>query len=876
MIHEFLENGVEVVLKENRFTPAVAIQIWVGVGSMHEQSEERGMAHFLEHMLFKGTEKRAVGEIAATVEACGGDINAYTTFDQTVYHLTLAAEHAHLGVDLLCDAFSSSRLELVEFQREREVILEEIRRSNDGPGSILGRRVFELMFAGSEAGRPIIGSEASVSGFLRDDLEQFYQRWYTPQNVTVVAVGDFDELEMLSQIKATFGCIAKNSTMARQSLRLPERPESCLEWPRVSIKRGDYQQPRLAVVYPAPSLENVDSTALDVAAFALGAGEMSRLNQRLRDDEAVVTNASASVYSPLFGGLFEISALMPLESILSATAAIGREVARLSGVEPVTGDELSRARANLKADRIYQEETVDGQARALGFGLRTAQKLVYDEVYTAMINHMPETAVIGAARRWLRPEDAAVVVLVPNDFELTEAELRTCFRRGVLAGASEGSVAVSTPAAKSLGARAKDTEVIDLSDGVRLIHRRNPNVDLFTLTAATEGGLRAETAANAGLYNAVFSMLGMASESRDYVSLVTEVEGLGASLEGFSGKDSAGIHMQCLTEQTERMLELLREVFLTPAFPEAQWVSTKREIEQGLLAQNDSPSSICIRRFQEQLYGDHPYRHPISGTVDSVRGFTTELLSEAYRSLRDSGPWVFSVAANLPTAKVEALVRSALKGFSPAAKGREFASQQAIGQGRFGNVSLVKAREQVHIAFGFNGLTWGDSDRAALDVLTTVLGGHGGRLFRELRDKQSLAYTVSPLVSYGRHPGIVGAYIACAPEKGQRALASLQSEIYELMEHAPSDAEVERARNYIIGSHEMGLQKSDAQTSTMALMELYGYGYNDFMTYPKTIAKVTAADVLRVARRLFVPERAVSVSVGPEGQSEAVPNAVLC
>ena len=149
MIHEFLENGVEVVLKENRFTPAVAIQIWVGVGSMHEKPEERGMAHFLEHMLFKGTEKRAVGEIAASVEACGGDINAYTTFDQTVYHLTLAAEHAHLGVDLLCDAFSSSRIDVVEFQREREVILEEIRRSNDSPGSILGRRVFELMFAGS-------------------------------------------------------------------------------------------------------------------------------------------------------------------------------------------------------------------------------------------------------------------------------------------------------------------------------------------------------------------------------------------------------------------------------------------------------------------------------------------------------------------------------------------------------------------------------------------------------------------------------------------------------------------------------------------------------------------------------------------------------
>ncbi len=863
MIHEMLPNGVEVVVKENHFTPVVAIQIWVGVGSMQEAPDERGMAHFLEHMLFKGTETRGVGEIAATVEACGGEINAYTTFDQTVFHLTLAAEYANLGVDLLFDAFAHSQLDEAEVEREREVILEEIRRSNDSPGAILGRRVFELMFAGSEAGRPIIGSEASVASFSREQLVNFYKKWYQANNCKIVATGSFDGSQMLAQIKARFGSLSKASFEQSQP-RAPVRPEPTKDWPRVSIVRGDYQQPRLAVVYPAPSLEHIDSSALDVAAFALGAGEMSRLNRRLRDDEGVVSSVSASVYSPLFGGIFEISALMAPESLSAAVAAIAREVSLLANAEPVTGSELQRTRANLKSDRIYQEETVDGQARSIGFGLRTSHKLLHDDVYTALINHMPETAVKGAVKRWLKPEEAAIVALLPEAMEVSESELREQFRSGSKVGLSSSCGEILLATTKKGAVAKKDAEIVQIADGIKLIHRSNPNVELFTLTAASEGGLRAEGAATAGLYNAIFSMVGMASEANDFETLVNEVEGLGASLEGFSGKDSAGLHMQCLSDHTERMLELFREALLRPVFPEQQWVSTKREIIQGLIAQTDSPSSVCVRKFQERLFGQHPYRYPVTGTLDTVSQFELTDLVGAYKEMLEAGPWVIAVASNLQTAKVEKLLSTALAGFRPLAARRKFSTSESLGTSSFGSETIKKAREQVHLAYGFRGLTWDDKDRAALDVLTTILGGHGGRLFRELRDKQSLAYSVSPLVSYGCDPGLVGAYIACAPEKRDRAISALKLEFEKLVAKEPALTEVERAQNYIIGSHEMGLQKSDAQTSTMALMELYGFGFDDFLVYPRAISKVTAADVRRVAERLFVANKSVDVTVGPD------------
>jgi zinc protease len=266
------------------------------------------------------------------------------------------------------------------------------------------------------------------------------------------------------------------------------------------------------------------------------------------------------------------------------------------------------------------------------------------------------------------------------------------------------------------------------------------------------------------------------------------------------------------------------------------------------------------------LFGDHPYGMPLYGTAESVARFETGSLLEAFTRHRDSGPWVLAVAGSRPVDEVVRLLERALAGFTPVAARRRFATGALAGNGsaKHGHERLTKDREQTHIVYGFRALSWGDPDRAALDVLINVLGGHGGRLSKELRDKESLAYTVSPLVAYGADGGLVGSYIACAPAKAERARAALEQEMLALTEKAPAAGEVERARSHIIGTHDMSLQRSDSQTSTMALMELYEYGYDDFLTYPEAIARVSAADVQRVARRLLVPAQSASVVVGPE------------
>jgi zinc protease len=865
LLHETLPNGVEVAIKENHFSRTVAIQVWVGVGSIHEGPDERGMAHYLEHMLFKGTHRRESMEIASAVEAAGGEINAYTTFDHTVFHLTMPSAALELGVDILSDVTFQSRFDPTEFEREREVILEEIRRGLDNPGTRIGQRVFQLAFEGTEAGRPIIGSVESVKAFTRDQLAGFHRKWYRPDAMTVVIVGDVDGAAALEVVKKWFGTVAWPTT-ERPTAPLPfERKPVPSGGPRVSLLKGDWQKPRIELTFRAPELEHPDTAALDLAAFALGSGELSRLSRRARDQEGVVTAVSASVYAPRFGGLFEVSAFATEESVLDSVRVLARETIRLRHSEPVTVDELMRARANLKADRIYRDETVDGQARSLGFGLRTAHKLVYDELYTAQINALPDAQIARAVTRWLDPAQAMIVALLPQSSPLTEQDFADAYARGVEEGLQRAGGHGTTPHVETdAGGRPSTAaQVIPLKEGVRLVYRLNPKVSLFTLTLASEGGLRAETEEDAGTYHAISAMLAAATERRGFEEFIGGVEARGASIEGFSGKDSFGFHLQCLPEHAETMVELLAECLMEPAFPDEQWQSIRRDLEQSIATQDDSPASVCMRKFQQLAFGKHPYRFPLYGHAPSIASFDREVLLQRYVALRDGGPWVVAATGPFPEGDVVKLLGKALASFQPSARPRHFPSEAWIGTGSAGHEKIAKDREQTHLVYGFPGITWGDPERAALDVLMNVLGGHGGRLFRKLRDQESLAYSVSPIVSYGKHPGAVGSYIACAPSKEAQAAAGLRSEMLALVAQAPEPAEVDRARNYIIGTHEMSLQRSDAQTSTMALMELYGYGHDDFLTYPARVAAVTPADVQAVAARLFVEARAMLVVVGP-------------
>ncbi len=861
MLHQILDNGVEVVLKENHFAKMVAIQCWVGVGSMHETDKEAGLSHLIEHMLFKGTKTRAVGEISRTVEASGGDMNAYTTFDRTVYYLTLSSQHADAGVELLADAVFNSTFDREELDREKEVVVEEIRRGNDNPASKVGRKIFEGVYAGTPIARPIIGFEPQVAKYTREDVVQYYERWYQPENLTVVAVGDFDSKKMFAAIKKYFGEKRKPIPAA---VPMPKRES--IDGINVSLIKGDYKQPRLEIAFQAPVLENADTPSLDLAAFALGAGDASRLNRNLRDRLGVVTAVGTSLYSTRFGGVFEFSALMSQESFLDAVTGVAQEAANIKYCQPVSENELARARANLKADRVYQEETVSGQAKALGFGMTTSHKMLYDEVYATLVQHTSPAQVQEALSRWLKDEQVVIVGLLPEESTITEADIKKAFLAGWAKGKEGARTHTEMLLSTGMAEQRNEPERIELFPGAELIYRQNLNSEMFNLVAVSEGGLRAEDEKTAGLYYVMAELLGNATTKYSYEEMLSLVEGTGAVIQGFSGKDSFGLKLQCLTEQMPNLLPIWAECFLRPSFPEEQFQKTLREIKETIQAETDSPFKIAARAVQERLFPNHPYRLPMYGTLESLAHMNPAMLEHQFQCRRDEGPWVFGCVTNLPKETVVTQLREVLGLWRPMPNKRDLSRVlKNLEPVKAGELRIPKNREQSHIVIGYRGITWGSKERAALDVMATILGGSGGRLFVKLRDEQSLAYTVSPMVSYGCNPGMVGAYIACSQEKTDRALVALANELTSLIDHPAADEELTRAKNYLIGSHESDLQKGDAQAMTMALMQAYHIGFDDFLRYPEAVKEVTVADVSRVAALLLKDKPHVVVAVGPQG-----------
>ena len=405
-----------------------------------------------------------------------------------------------------------------------------------------------------------------------------------------------------------------------------------------------------------------------------------------------------------------------------------------------------------------------------------------------------------------------------------------------------------------------EPKVHEIMPGLKLVYRHNEGPSLFNLVAVTEGGLRGDLQ-RPGIQNCMSNLLTCATESMSYEKIVDEVESSGSILAGFSGKDSIGVKMQCFSEQAHHIAKIWRDSILHPVFPEPQLNITKLEIQDDIRGEKDSPASIAVRRFQEEVFGPQSYRYPMYGTWDSIKDLDHKQLELDFKEYRDKGPWVIGAVGSLPEEETVDLVRAMFEG----AKFSEDERNLGMETSHKPSTDIIRIdqdKEQSHIVLGGRGLDWSDPDRYALDVLSTVLGGSGGRFFLNLRDKESLAYTVSPLLTYGCDKGAFGAYIACAPQKVDQALESLHREFASVRSDLVDNAEIERAKNYLIGSHESEMQRGDSQAMTMALMEVYRLGHRDFLSYSSGIDKVTLTDLQRVAQRILNPDALSTVIVG--------------
>ncbi len=850
-LHQFsMENGLRVVLQEDRSSPVVALQIWVKTGSADEKDEEAGMCHFIEHMIFKGTDQRKVGEMAREIEALGGSINAYTSYDHTVYHITIASRYADIALQILSDAIQHSLFDPIELEKEREVILEEIRMGEDSPSRRLFRQTMATAFKHHPYGRPIIGYEKTIRSITRDQMIHFFKQWYTPDRMVFVVVGDFDIQEMEGKINTLLKDFRRLPAPLPERVKEPEQNEI-----RVDMTFGKFKETYLQMAVPIPSVIHEDAPGLDVLEQLLGGGETSRLVQKVKLEKGFVHSISASSYTPKDPGLFIIGATLSAEHLGKAIEEVLNEVDRLIQ-EGVTAEELHRVRVNVESSLIYDRQTVQGQARKLGYYITTTGDDQFEREYIKRVSLLRSEDLQRIGERYFKPSRWTISLLGPDD----QADL---LKRVPLKEMIEkrGSLAVSQEKKKI---RQPTKRVLE--NGIRLILKENRTNPLVSIQISCLGGVRFEEESQNGINHFMAVMITKGTERQTSLEIAKKVERMAGSLNGFSGYNSFGLNFTFLSQHFEEAISLLGEVIKSPTFDAEEMERRRRSLLASIRQQEDDLSRMVFKLFRKALYEHHPYRMDMLGTVDTIQRLTQKDLKDYYRRIMVPENMVITVVGDIDIPQATSAIEKEFgkmkrSGFLPP----ELPKEPPFKKTR--RLEIYKEKEQAHFVLGFLGGTILSKDRYALDVLDAALSGMGGRLFYELRDRKSLAYSLAFISSVQLDPGYIGVYMGTHPDKVETAIGDVLGELKKVKEEGLSREEVERAKRYLIGNFEIGLQTNGAHANQMSLDELMGIGFDHLKRYADEIEKVTPEDVHRVAKTYFhLDAYALAIIRPPKGK----------
>ncbi|MCE9624839.1 MAG: insulinase family protein, partial [Deltaproteobacteria bacterium] len=749
---QVLPNGLTLLLLETHQAPVVAINICVRVGSRYETDQEAGICHLIEHMLFKGTERLGPGEVAKKIEASGGDVNAYTSFDETVYHCTLASRHFEAGLEILSDAVLNSTFDPEELSREKEVVIEEILRSKDSPGKVLSEAMFEKAFPNHNYGRPIIGFKETVQGFPREKIVDFYRSWYVPENMVVIVAGDFKTEATQKRCEKIFGGLPGTpSPKGESSVETPQKE------PRSVVLTNPIQGSTMMMGYHVPALDHEDIPALDILSHILGEGESSRLELKIKERQGLVNSVYSYVYSPADPGLFAVGYNLPEKNLPKATQAIAEEIYQFQD-KKLDHDELARAKINIKSDAVYEKETVEGVARKYGYFETILRRYQVDEHYYQKIDAVGPDDVREVAAKYLRPERLNIGLIYPQDSK------RKIQAKDLLDWAKP-----KKPAKAAKKNDSAEVHYLKLKNGLRLILKENNNVGTVVIRTAHLGGLRAETKKNNGIHGFLAQLWGKSTVQLSAEDMAREVEMIAGSIQAYNGRNVSGMKADFLSEKMRDGVQLFLDAFLHPRFDKQEIERERQNILEALKREEDQLAGLAFKAFQQALFPKHPYGMSMLGTAATVKRFTRKDLVKAFEDNLDPSRMVISVVGDFDWETMAGLLRPALESIRGKRKGFKIPKKDPAPK-KIQTLEKVKDKFQAHLVLGFQGVSFADQDRYALDVLNNILAGQGGRLFLELRDKLSLAYSVTSLSQEGIEPGYFGVYIATEPRKVATAI----------------------------------------------------------------------------------------------------------
>ncbi|GAA6619107.1 M16 family metallopeptidase [Scytonema sp. NUACC26] len=897
-----LNNGLTVLTKEVHTSPVVSVQVWYRVGSRNEKAGENGISHQLEHLMFKGTTDRPV-QFGRLLSALGSQFNAFTSYDQTAYFSTVQRDKLDALLTLEADRMESALIQADQLTSEKRVVISELQGYENSPGYRLNRAVMRAAFPNRSYGLPVGGTKSDVEKFTLEQVRNYYQTYYSPDNATLVVTGDFDTAAVLKSVEQNFGKLPKrgrgnatsqnaktqstspiaNRQSPTASPHYPLSPEGTPSSPIASSQSptASPQSPiilkepgsaaLLQAVYPLPDANHPDVAAIDVMDAILTGGRSSRLYQALVES-GLASSVSASPAELIEPGWYEIN----------VTAVPGQQLSKISQVlqqsltelqqKQVATDELNRAKTQLQAAFVLNNQDITSQATQLGYSEIVSSDYLYIKRYLEAIAKVSAADVQRAAKTYLNSAQQTLGFFEPTlpdgkPGATGAGSGRTVENFSPGKPVDPAELAKYLPAAKSTSVSTKQTlpEQFIFKNGLQVLLLRDRSVPTINLSGQIQAGSVFDTNQKAGLANLVAANLMNGTQTKDALTLAKTLEDRGASLGFLANREGVSISGNGLSANLPILIDTLADVVKNANFPNAQLELSRQRSLTSLKALLDDPRGLGRRVFQQAIY---PENHPFHSfpTEQSLKSITRNDLVRFYQEHYRPDTMTIALVGDFEPSQVKALLNKAFgdwkaEGNPPTLNLPSVALPQKTTQ--LNPAIPGKAEDVTYI--GYNSISRKDPRYYSALVLNEILGGDtlSSRLGTEVRDRQGLTYGIYSAFAAGINPGPFLIQMQTAPGDTQKAIASAIALLKQLREQGITEAELNAAKRSITNSFPVELANPSNLAEIILGNAIYGLSPAEIREYPKRIESVTSAQVQQVIQELIHPDKLVIVTAGP-------------
>lgn len=842
-------NGLTVLTHKLPNSGVAALHFCVKAGYFCETDREVGLAHLLEHMYFKGSEKYPVPEsMGVQMKALGGMINATTSYDQTCYFCEVPAKNLEQALAIMTDAFLAPNFPADELTRETEVVIEEFNRKLDSPASYSVEMMIQLAYTTHRMKRWRIGTPEQLRSYTRDDLFDYFRRYYQPQNMVITVSGNFDEDSVIRKIEEDFSRMPNRELV--KDFGPVEPPQNGL---RYALHKAAATQSYLHLAFHVPGVRSDEQPALDFLTSLLSSGKSARLHRYVVEQRRSASAVSCGVMAYEDVGLMVVSAVTETEKIRDAARDIWTVFEDLFS-NGITEGELQKVKNKLKLHQAMQTEDAMELAELLSYHESYDGYEKIEEYLNAM-NALTEEQIIATARKHIKTSNLTVHEFVNE--ELAPADPQE-YERKLTEGYAAPEVVLPPPMVlqesemRPATAAAQAPDLI--KDGVTYILQPDPHHPFVAAGIFFLGGRNEESDENAGITHLTFRSLLKGTSKLDAEQIAFRFDALGNPPRFSCSRDVSGFTFETLPESFAEMWDLLVHCLSDARFPDKE-VDTERGKVLSMIRRNLDDNFVRpLQLFQRAYYGSHPYGIPETGFEETVNKLTSADLAAWRARLLSESRIVVAAVGNFDGDHLLSILQNSLKTLS--LNESPLVAPPMVHVPSRPEQSEQRPKKQTAFVLGFPAPPATSDDVIQYEVLQQVLSGMGGRLFINLRSKKSLAYTVYAGTASYLYSGTFLTYIAGDASKERQALEGMWEELETLQRSAVTDEELQNARNALIGGYALGTQGASARLMDYVNSYLLGRPMPYAPIYEERVRTVTAEKLLHAARRTFLRDAA--------------------